>query len=210
MSPWALSPVPRQKPVKQPSLVTKIFGLRYVHQLGTLTTSFLASANIPIVQRSWGLLDDGNFYGPNFTFEEYLSVRNSAIGVAIHFATVSFSLALAIAPLRGLLKRFVYSPGQGPQRELANKDVLEYRAIGTADQDTSSPKRAVARFRHAGGIYLLTGLLMAEAAMVLLQSDELTKKLGGGVLTPATLGQPFIDRLRGAGVIIEAEMLPGE
>ena len=45
--------------------------------------------------------------------------------------------------------------------------------------------------------------------MVLLRGpqDILAQKMGGGVLTPATLGQPFIDRLKEAGVSIDTELL---
>jgi short subunit dehydrogenase-like uncharacterized protein len=48
---------------------------------------------------------------------------------------------------------------------------------------------------------------LAEAAITLLKDDVVAKKLGGGVLTPATLGQPFIDRLHNAGFKFETKML---
>lgn len=209
MSPWALSPVRGLKGSK--SSVTKIFGLRFVPQLGTLTTSPFGTPNTAIVQRSWGLLDGGDLYGSNFNYEEYMRVSSGVIGVGVHFAITLFPLALSIAPVRWLLKKLVYAPGEGPEREMADKDILEYRAIGTAEQDTTHPKKAMARFRYEGGVYYFTGLLLAEAAMVILQDeDEIIKKFGGGVLTPSTLGQPYIDRLCDAGAIIEALALPDE
>lgn len=209
LSPWALSPLRGPKCIK--SLVTKIFGLRFVPQLGTLTTSIFGASNTAIVQRSWGLLDGGNLYGSNFNYEEYMRVSSSVIGVGIHFANTLLPLALSIAPLRWLLKKLVFAPGEGPAREVADKDVLEYRAIGTAEQDTPHPKKAMARLRYEGAVYYFTGLLLAEAAMAILRDeDEIIKKFGGGVLTPATLGQPYIDRLCDAGVIIEALALPDE
>lgn len=140
-----------------------------------------------------------------------MRVSNGVIGVGIHFANALLPLALSITPLRWILKKLVVAPGGGPAREVADKDIIEYRAIGTAEQDTLHPKKAMARFRHEGGIYYLTGLLLAEAAMVILRNeDEIIKKHGGGLLTPATLGQPYIDRLCDAGVIIEAFALPDE
>lgn len=57
-------------------------------------------------------------------------------------------------------------------------------------------------------MYLITGIFVVEAAMTLLKSDTEAKKLGGGVLTPATLGQPFITRLENAGLNIETKRLP--
>lgn len=209
LSPWALSPVRGPKSIK--SLVTKIFGLRFVPQLGTLTTSLFGASNTAIVQRSWGLLDGGNLYGSNFNYEEYRRVGSRVIGVGIHFATTLLPLVLSIAPLRWLLKKVIFAPGEGPAREVADKDIVEYRAIGSADQNTPHPKKAIAGLRYEGGVYYFTGLLLAEAAMVILRDeDEIVKKFGGGVLTPATLGQSYIDRLCDAGVIIEALALPDE
>lgn len=176
-------------------------------ELGVLTTSLFGGTNAAIVQRSWGLLDGGRLYGPKFTYEEYLKVRNRAFGAGVHLAVSLLTLIVMLPLFRGLAKWFVYAPGEGRSKESTKNELVEYRAIGTADLDSSTRKRALARFRYDGGIYYLTGLLLAEAAMVILENDDLTDKLGGGVLTPAMLGQPFIDRLRSAGVVIETEMV---
>ncbi len=81
--------------------------------------------------------------------------------------------------------------------------MFEHRAIGIPESNPS--RRAFARMRWDGGTYTVTGIFASEAAMVILRgpSDIQAKKLGGGILTPATLGQPFIDRLSGAGVVVE-------
>ena len=208
--PWALSPVPGPQSERSKSWVTKIFGLRSVPKLGFVTTSLFAKGNESIVQRSWGLQDNGRFYGRKFSYAEYQPTGNRATGVATHFFILFFLLALAAKPIRWLVKQFVFAPGQGPTKESTKKELVEFRTIATADQNGSVTKRAFGRFRYDGGMYYLTGLLLAEAAMVLLLDDGLTKKLRGGLLTPAMLGQPFIDRLRNAGVIFEAEMLPDE
>lgn len=45
-------------------------------------------------------------------------------------------------------------------------------------------------------MYYFTGLALAEAAMVVLRGGETeAKKLGGGILTPATLGDEYVERL---------------
>lgn len=208
--PWALSPIPGPKPEKAISWATKIFGVRFVPKLGFLTTSVFARINESIVERSWGLQDNGRFYGSKFSYAEYQKTNNRAAGVVTHFLILLVFLALRTTPGRWLAKRFWYAPGQGPTKELTKNELLEYRIIATADQNGRTTKRAFGRFRYEGGMYYLTGLLLAEAAMVLLCNDDLTKKLGGGLLTPAMFGQSFVDRIRNAGVIIEAEMLPDE
>ena len=50
-------------------------------------------------------------------------------------------------------------------------------------------------------------MLLAIGALCILKDDAVAKKLGGGVFTPATLGQPFIDRLDKAGYSFETKML---
>jgi short subunit dehydrogenase-like uncharacterized protein len=77
------------------------------------------------------------------------------------------------------------------------------------DTKDGTEKRAMAKMRYEGGMYYFTGLLLAEAAMVLLENDDdLVNKLGGGLLTPACLGDSFIERLQKANVKIEGHMLP--
>lgn len=210
MQPWALSPTNGPKPEKPRSWFTKIFGLRSVPKLGIVTTSLFANANESIVQRSWGLQDNGKFYGSNFSYAEYQTIDNRVTGVVAHLYARFVPLALTIKPVRWLLRRLLYAPGQGPAKVSTKDDLLEFRTIATADQNGRTIKRAIGRFRYAGGMYYLTGLLLAEAAMILLRNDDLTKKLGGGLLTPAMLGQSFVDSVRNAGATIEAEMLPDE
>ena len=210
-APWALSPVPGPKLSKPVPLSTRLLGVRKTQHLGVLTTSPTAGPNVAIVQRSWGLLGGSRSYGPNFQYHEYMRVKNSLAGFIIHAALCLGFLALIIPPVRWLMQfaaHNFYAPGQGASRDVTAKDAFEVRAVAEADQDVPRPRLAMAKFRHDGGIYYLTGLLLAEAAMVLLTNDDLTTKLGGGLLTPAMLGQPFIDRLRNAGVIVESRIMP--
>lgn len=209
MKPWALSPTPGPKPTDSPSLVQRLFGIRNVRDLGTLTTSFSAGPNRAIVHRTWGLVGgSSSFYGPRFHFNEYMKVRNVFIGAAVHFLLAIAMVALALPPLRWLVKKFVFAPGHGPSKEVTSKERIEYRTIAIADQDTPTPKRAFSRMRYEGGMYYLTGVFLAEAAITVLRDDTIAKKLGGGILTPAMFGQPFIDRLRRAGILFETRMLP--
>jgi short subunit dehydrogenase-like uncharacterized protein len=53
----------------------------------------------------------------------------------------------------------------------------------------------------------VSGLLVSQAALSLLKDDVTAKKLGGGFMTPATLGQPLIDRLGDLGFKIEVKMV---
>ena len=57
--------------------------------------------------------------------------------------------------------------------------------------------------------FLVTGVFLAEAAATLLE-DDVAGRLPGGVLTPACLGQGYIDRLDRAGLHIEAKIVTEE
>ncbi|KAI4101463.1 MAG: hypothetical protein L6R37_004938 [Teloschistes peruensis] len=212
-APWALSPIPGPKSPHVVPFVTRLLGVRKVQHLGTLTTSMGAGPNVATVQRTWGLLGGSKGYGSNFQYHEYMRVKNSLAGAIIHGAIGFFFMAIIIPPVRWLIQMAAhnfYAPGQGASREETAKESFELRAIAEADQDIPKPRKAMAKFRHDGGIYHLTGIFLAEAAMVILRDDALAKKLGGGLLTPAMLGQSFIDRLRNAGVTIECRLMPEE
>lgn len=57
-------------------------------------------------------------------------------------------------------------------------------------------------------MYHLTGVFAAEAAITLLRDKTLAGEIGGGLLTPATLGGAYVDRLQKTGVKIDVRMMP--
>lgn len=79
--------------------------------------------------------------------------RNYLTGIAIHFAILFGSVALAIGPLRHLLKKFVYQPGDGPTKEEVRNDRIEYRGIGIPDVQTAKPPRAFCKASFEGSLY---------------------------------------------------------
>jgi short subunit dehydrogenase-like uncharacterized protein len=56
-------------------------------------------------------------------------------------------------------------------------------------------------------MYELTGVCSAEAAFTIARSQTHAHELGGGVLTPATLGAPYLERLQKAGLKLEVHMM---
>lgn len=169
-------------------------------RLGNLTTSLAATPNQAIVHRSAGLTP--YFYGFNLTYEEYMAVGSPIVGILIHLAISILTLCLAFPPTRAIMKLFAtYKPGAGPTKESTKGDVLELRAVAVAEQIAKKPRRAFATLRFEGGIYLLTAIFIAEAAIVLLTKEEEVKKShGAGFLTPSCLGDEYLDRLDKAGV----------
>ena len=89
------------------------------------------------------------------------------------------------------------------------KEYTEWRAIANADvSDPNDPKRAFGRMRWEGSLYHLTGVCLAEAALTIARDNTLAHELGGGMLTPATLGAPYLERLQKAGLKTAVRMMP--
>ncbi|KAK3636965.1 hypothetical protein LTR56_012625 [Elasticomyces elasticus] len=209
--PLSLCPItPTSKPAGRPLLET-ITGVRTVSDLGTLTDSLQSAADIPIVNRTWGLMHRGDFYGPKFHLTCYARTRNALTGLGVHVLMTLGFLAILLPPVRWLLQRFVVQPGLGPSKDDAKNDYVEWRAVAHADTDIDEPgvpKRAYGRMRFEGSMYLLTGVCLAEAAVTIARDDTLAHKLGGGMLTPAMLGEPYLERLQKAGLKTEIRSLP--
>ena len=203
--PFALSPVPSPpSPAPLPgNLLSKLLGYVTVPDLGILTDSPQATLDTVIVHRTWGLLDNGAYYGPHFRFSEWMRARNVFTGTLIHFSLMGGMLALFLPPVRWLLQKIATQPGSGPSKEDTKNDFIKYRAVGEADN--SERTRVLAKFEYPGGMYYLTGLCLAEAAMVILRGDGQTEahKRGGGMMTPAMLGEQYVERLRDAGVELD-------
>ncbi|KAJ5268893.1 hypothetical protein N7505_004651 [Penicillium chrysogenum] len=202
MTPFSLVASP-PKNIPSESILEKAFGVRSIPDLGTVTTSPSGICDMTIVHRSSSLMPE--LYGQQFFFRQFLSVRNALIGVAIHLGFLVAVSLLALPPVRWLVEKFVFAPGSGPRREDSANDLLEYHAIATAD--SASPQRVFGKITYHGGMYPFTGLLLAEAAMVILNDEEKIKKVSrGGIVTPATLGQDYVDRLEKVGCKIETKV----
>lgn len=224
---WSMSTVAPPKQSYPKTLLERLTGLRFVKGLdGPLTDSIQGPTDTPIVHRSWSLFDGGKLYGPKFRFSPYMKANSNLVGVAIHFGLAFGMLALVFPPVRWMLKRYVYQPGQGPTKEHvilctsssqtpslthhreAKNDRVEWRAVANADNsDPRDPKQAFMRFGFNGSMYLLTGIFLAEAAITICRDQTSAHKIGGGMLTPATLGEAFLERLQKAGVQTEVRMM---
>jgi hypothetical protein len=205
MKPYALSPIPEPKNKPGEGFLTKLLGYRHVPDLGILTDSPQSGSDIGIVYRSWALFNGGEWYGPKFTFNEWLRVPSAFMGFLVHYISAFAMVGLYFAPFRWLAKKFVYQPGQGPTKEEFANHGMRYKCIATSD--SPEKKRAVSTFDYTGGGYYMTGILVVEAAMTVLRGEEnLAKKLEG-MVTPACLEMEYIERLKKAGIKIEAGMM---
>jgi short subunit dehydrogenase-like uncharacterized protein len=205
MKPYALSPNPEPKNKSGESILTRLLGYRRVPVLGILTDSPQSGSDTGIVYRSWGLFNDGEWYGSNFSFNEFMRVGSAFMGSLVHYIGTFLAVGLYFAPFRWLAKKLVFQPGQGPSKEDFAKHRLSYKCIATAD--SSSKKRALSTFDYKGSGYYMTGILVAEAALTVLRGKENLAKRLGGMVTPACLEMEYIERLKNAGVKIDVSIL---
>lgn len=224
MKPFSLSPAPPSSLSKPPtsSLFYSLLGLKNIPELGGVQTAgAMAAIDVCQVHRSWGLHEilakDHSkpelSYGPNFRFTEYMRAKNTLIGAMVRFGFGLFGLLMAFPLTRlvlsPLIKRFVIpAPGEGPSKESMKNDFVSYRALGVAD--TVRKEKVLGKLDCAHGGYMVTGLTLSAAASVILRGDVGTteaRRLGGGIVTPAMLGEQYVKKLRDFGMKIEVENL---
>ncbi|KAK3691198.1 hypothetical protein LTR37_018786 [Vermiconidia calcicola] len=206
--PWSMCPITPPKQAFSKPIFERLTGIRSDNDLGALTDSVLGPADIPIIHRTWGFYGE-KYYGQNFHVNAYMKARNAFTSFAFHLALVSAMTALMLPPVRWLLNYFVYKPGEGPPREQGKREYSEWRSIANADTtDDTDPKRAYGRMRWEGSMYHLTGVCLAEAALTIAREKTFANELGGGMLTPATLGAIYLEKLQKAGLEVECKMMP--
>jgi short subunit dehydrogenase-like uncharacterized protein len=111
---------------------------------------------------------------------------------------------MSFGPTRSLLTKVLPDPGEGPSEKAREKGFFKIEV----HTRTSSGARYVARVSASGDPgYKATALMMGESALCLaLDRSSLPDRFG--VLTPATaMGDALIERLRRAGMTLEAEKL---
>ena len=174
---------------------------------GSIAPFVMGSYNTRIVRRSHYLM--GEAYGPGFRYAEAMRIGKNAITSRIAAAGVAAGIGalfagLSMKPTRAVLDRFLPKPGEGPSEEARNNGFFKHKTFTT----TSTGARYVAHVAAQGDPgYKATAMMLGEAALTLaLDRDKLPDR--HGILTPASaMGDALTDRLRAAGMTIEAERI---
>jgi short subunit dehydrogenase-like uncharacterized protein len=172
--------------------------------LGTWLAPFvMAMVNTRVVRRSNALQSWA--YGRRFRYREAIRAGGGPVGAAkaaaVAGGTGAAFAALSFPPTRAMLDRFLPSPGEGPDEETRRTGFYRIEVHAR----TSSGRRLVCHVAQRGDPgYAATAVLLGESALCLAADD------GGlpdraGVLTPATaMGHALTERLRAAGVTLDA------
>jgi hypothetical protein len=156
LKPYALSPILNTHPAPKKSFVTSATGLIIVPGLGLLTTSVTGAMNAAIVSRTWGLTQlepslQKHKYGPKFTYREFEKTRSILTGIIAHYGLILGATLLLFSPFRALIGRFSFEPGEGPDKDEARKDFIEFRAVAKPDI-VGTEKQAFGRMEYKGSM----------------------------------------------------------
>lgn len=172
-------------------------------ELGWLGPFVMAATNARVVRRSNAI--SGYRYSREFQYREAtpfgegLTARAKATGVGAGLGAVS--AAMGFGPTRAGLSKVLPRPGDGPSAEDRESGHFTME-IHTADLEGRRWMSKVAAQGDPG--YAATSVMMAEAALLTALGDPDLPDIAG-VLTPATaLANPLIERLRNAGMTLEA------
>jgi hypothetical protein len=158
LKPYALSPVPNNYRAPKKSLIASATGVVSEPSLGLLSTSVNGAMDAALVFRTWGLMKQEpslqkEFYGPKFTYREFMKTRNVLTGIATHYMLIIGATLLLFSPIRALLRKFIFEPGDGPDKSEAKKDVIEFRAVAKPDSDVETNKQASGKLSYTGSMY---------------------------------------------------------
>ncbi len=190
--PYALNPEGRRRGPDGRDLATPVWDADFDTWVGPFV---MAAVDTRVVRRTNALLDFA--YGEEFRYDEATLLGPGPAGW-LKAAGLSGALGGALAagtvgPLRGLLRRFVPEPGEGPSKAVREKGYFDIRLFGEHPEDRGKSLRArVTGDRDPG--YGSTAKMLGESAVCLAQDDL---PVGGGLWTPASaLGGPLLERLR--------------
>lgn len=177
-------------------------GVRFDEDLGWWTAPFvMAAVNTRAVRRSAALEAEwGEPYGPRFDYQESMRARSRLQAGAIAAGLGVFAALTTTPPGRALVRALAPEPGEGPSEEQLASGFLHCRYVGEAEDGT----KVLAEMKAAGDPgYRVTVMMLCEAGLTLaLEGPTLPGGAErGGVLTPATaLGDPYVERMRRAGL----------
>ena len=182
------------------------FGVQNLDGLGSLVISPQEQIERGIVGRSWGLFEEDEGYGKNFFFSSRMRLPSSLAAWFFRTLFIFFTPLLNLSPIRTLVGKHLFPAGTGPSAEKRKRHYFKYRTIGVADTDDALRKKVEVDFEYDGCSYEFTGKTLTEAAILLLEGGTEAHRRGGGILTPAMLGEKYVERLKRPGVDARIEV----
>ncbi|KAF8870378.1 hypothetical protein BD779DRAFT_1681199 [Infundibulicybe gibba] len=183
---YSLSPVQGK-----PSLLARLVSsLKHIGG-GYGSFSLLGIFNKPVVNRSWGLLQEYGHqdlaYGPNFNYEEVLVSSSSLIAMFVSLISVAMAyMLLYLPPVRWILRRLANSDSVNPDYAGSITNSLTATNVTWASSaEHCAPVRTTFKTKNCDIAYLGASVMISECALSLVLT-----------LHERTLGHVLTDRLR--------------
>ncbi|POY71384.1 hypothetical protein BMF94_5696 [Rhodotorula taiwanensis] len=167
----------------------------------------MAPVNIPIVHRSWGILENADpssrvlRYGPNFVYDEMMALPGPISSfVASSVMLMAFGAIALFSPFRWLLRRFGPQSGDGPSEQERENGWYETTTVAKSD-DGKYESRVIQKAQGDPG-YAATSILISTCAICLVKDHDRLAPIAkhGGFLTPSvSLGNLLVERLEKTG-----------
>lgn len=161
------------------------------------TSFFMADINADVVKRSNALLGYGDV-----TYSEGLGFKGIVSALSYMLTMGFINLALALAPVRWLLRKTVLpKPGEGPSEEAMLQGYLRVHGKARGIRGTAVSSRMT--FQVDPG-YMDTARMLVEAALALSLDKPKLADVPGGSYTPAACqGTVLLDRLCATGTTFD-------
>ncbi|KAF8888266.1 Saccharopine dehydrogenase-domain-containing protein [Infundibulicybe gibba] len=199
--PYSLSPVQGKPPLR----ARLVSSLKHIGG-GYGSFSLLGIFNKPVVNRSWGLLQEYGHqdltYGPNFSYEEVLVSSSSLIAMIVSLVSVAMAyMLLYLPPVRWVLKRLANSDSANPDYAGSITNSLTATNVTWASPaEHYAPVRTTFKTKNCDIAYFGASVMISECALslVLTPREQLPlSHIDCRVLTATTaLGHVLTDRLR--------------
>jgi hypothetical protein len=71
----------------------------------------------------------------------------------MHYFIVVGGYLLFLAPVRALIRRFVFKPGDGPDMKKAKEEIIELRAVGRPVSGAGENGQVLGKLTYHGSMY---------------------------------------------------------
>jgi len=197
--PYLLDPDPAAHTAEERARNADPTGSHYDADLQSWVAPFLmGSVNTRVVRRTQAL------QGTRFDYQEYSKFNRASRARMVVIGGRVFDSISGSRLGRGILRRFLPKPGEGPSEEVMNKGFFKCELV--ARTKSGARVRGIMKGQGDAG-NRITVKCLCESAFVLALTGAVPSDggtAGGGVLTPVTgLGEPMLGRLAGAGITFE-------
>jgi len=94
-------------------------------------------------------------YGPRFSYREYARARGTLSGIVAHYGLViGMTMLVLFAPVRNLMRRYIFQPGEGVSKEDALKEYIVMRGTAVPDVQPKSDKVAFIEAKYPSSPYI--------------------------------------------------------